>query len=126
MELTDVELSILLTDDDEIHRLNSDFRSVDTPTDVLSFPMAEPDELCDDFDGLLGDIVISVDTAERQVVDQFHQDRIGLHGEWTLLDELSFLLVHGLLHLIGYDHHDGDGNATMKEKELELFALCNR
>ena len=124
MGLTDCELSILLTDDEEIHRLNSDFRSVDAPTDVLSFPMTDPDELDAGFDGLLGDIVISVDTAERQVGDQFHQDRMGQEGEWDLLSELSFLLVHGLLHLVGYDHHEDEGGAAMKEKELELFNLC--
>ena len=122
--LTDSELSLLLTDDEEIHQLNRDFRSVDAPTDVLSFALNEPSELRDGFDGMLGDVVISVETAERQAQDHYHQDRLERHGAWTLADEVSFLLVHGLLHLIGYDHEDDDQTEKMKAKEMELFHLC--
>ncbi|HAC78834.1 MAG: rRNA maturation RNase YbeY [Candidatus Binatia bacterium] len=86
------ELSILLTDDEEIHRLNQAYRQRDRPTDVLSFSQREGD-----FPGpaaVLGDVVISMDTAHRQAHERGHSFDV----------ELLELLAHGLLHLLGYDH----------------------
>ena len=80
------QLSLTLCDDEHIHALNREWRSVDKPTDVLSFPM--------DDEQLLGDLVISMDTAALQAEQRGH----------TLRDEVRVLLVHGLLHLLGYDH----------------------
>jgi len=106
--LSKVELSIALVSDAQIKRLNKLYRNKDKPTDVLSFPIGEKVE-----DWLiLGDIVISVDTAKRQAQELGH----------TLEEELKRLLVHGLVHLLGYDHELG-GEEEKKFFELEEFVL---
>lgn len=91
LELPEAELSVLLTDDRGIQELNREHRHKDKPTDVLAFPM---DERVPDPRGVLGDVVISLDTAERQARARRR----------PLIEEVRFLLAHGLLHLIGYDH----------------------
>jgi probable rRNA maturation factor len=106
--LSKVELSIALVSDAQIKRLNKLYRNKDKPTDVLSFPIGEKVE-----DWLiLGDIVISVDTAKRQAKE------LG----YSLEEELKRLLVHGLVHLLGYDHELG-GEEEKKFFELEEFVL---
>jgi probable rRNA maturation factor len=106
--LNKVELSIVLVSDAQIKRLNKLYRNKDKPTDVLSFPIGEKVE-----DWLiLGDIVISVDTAKRQAQE------LG----YSLEEELKRLLVHGLVHLLGYDHELG-GEEEKKFFELEEFVL---
>jgi len=106
--LSKVELSIALVSDAQIKRLNKLYRNKDRPTDVLSFPIGEKVE-----DWLiLGDIVISVDTAKRQAQELGH----------SLEEELKRLLVHGLVHLLGYDHELG-GEEEKKFFELEEFVL---
>ncbi|MDG2305920.1 MAG: rRNA maturation RNase YbeY [Candidatus Binatia bacterium] len=86
------ELSIALVDDDAMQELNATWRGKDRPTDVLAFAQREGDDLGDP--DLLGDVVISVPTAERQAAERGH----------SLEHELRELLVHGILHLLGYDH----------------------
>ena len=98
------ELSLHLCGDDEIRSLNRDYRHKDTPTDVLSFPQDPP---------LLGDVVISVHTAARQAAERGHD----------LPTELRILLVHGVAHLLGHDHHDPDEAAAMRTVERELLAV---
>jgi probable rRNA maturation factor len=106
--LSKVELSIALVSDAQIKRLNKRYRNKDKPTDVLSFPIGEKVE-----DWLiLGDIVISVDTAKRQAQELGH----------SLEEEIKRLLVHGLVHLLGYDHELG-GEEEKKFFELEEFVL---
>ena len=106
--LNKAELSIVLVSDAQIRRLNKLYRNKDKPTDVLSFPIGEKVE-----DWLiLGDIVISVDTAKRQAKE------LG----YSLEEELKRLLVHGLVHLLGYDHELG-GEEEKKFFELEEFVL---
>jgi probable rRNA maturation factor len=106
--LNNAELSIVLVSDAQIKRLNKLYRNKDKPTDVLSFPIGEKVE-----DWLiLGDIVISVDTARRQAQELGH----------SLEEELKRLLVHGLVHLLGYDHELG-GEEEKKFFELEEFVL---
>ncbi|MCL6487846.1 MAG: rRNA maturation RNase YbeY [Alicyclobacillus mali] len=102
------EVSVLLVDDGAIHELNRTYRQVDRPTDVLSFPMNEGVALADpdDVDPILGDIVVSVDRA---------RDQAGAYGH-SLAREMAFLLVHGFLHLNGFDHEDEAG-------EREMFGL---
>ena len=106
------EVSIVLTTDQEIQSLNRDYRQKDKPTDVLSFSLLEgapgPTQS-------LGDIVISLDTAEQQAQD------LGV----PLDDELLRLLIHGLLHLLGYDHENvsKEEEERMKEREDQLFNL---
>lgn len=92
LELPNSELSVLLTDDATIHELNRQHRQKDKPTDVLAFPLDEKGE--DPARPWLGDVVISIDTALRQATSRRRE----------LLAEVRFLLAHGLLHLIGYDH----------------------
>lgn len=95
----EAELSVVLTDDDEIHQLNRDYRDRDRPTDVLSFAQREGEDVFDD--SLLGDVIISVPTAERQARERRH----------SLREELLELLVHGILHLLGYDHERSEAEA---------------
>ena len=95
MRLADRELSILLCDDATIHALNRDYRKKDKPTDVLAFAMMEG-EGGGHAPGVLGDVVISLDTAARQA-RAFSR---------SLEDEVTMLLAHGLLHLLGLDHRD--------------------
>ncbi len=96
LELERAELSVLLTNDREIHALNLEHREKDRPTDVLAFPLEEGEGVVGAGDGvrLLGDVVISLDTAARQARGRQRE----------LLPEVRFLLAHGLLHLLGYDH----------------------
>lgn len=102
--LPDAELSILLCDDATIRELNRQYRKKNRATDVLAFPMQEgPGPQTSS--GLLGDVVISVPTARRQAAQH---DRAIVH-------EVTFLLAHGLLHLLGYDH-------AIKREEREMRA----
>lgn len=111
---SDAELSIFLCDDDAIHELNATYRDVDRATDVLAFAAREartPGDTSGEFRGdkkVLGDVVISIQTAARQAVergaDQGH--------------EIRYLLAHGILHLVGYDH------ATRAERR-RMFAMTD-
>eukprot|EP00326_Haptolina_ericina_P028135 CAMPEP_0181184604 /NCGR_PEP_ID=MMETSP1096-20121128/9057_1 /TAXON_ID=156174 ORGANISM="Chrysochromulina ericina, Strain CCMP281" /NCGR_SAMPLE_ID=MMETSP1096 /ASSEMBLY_ACC=CAM_ASM_000453 /LENGTH=166 /DNA_ID=CAMNT_0023273381 /DNA_START=44 /DNA_END=544 /DNA_ORIENTATION=- len=99
------QLSLTLCDDSFIHGLNRQWRGVDRPTDVLSFPL--------DDEVLLGDLVISVDTAQREATER----------GYALRDEIRVLLVHGLLHLLGYDHEtDASEHAEMASAEQRLMS----
>ena len=106
----DKELSILLVDDLRMTEINGQYRQKFKPTNVLSFPMQEePDAFSHN---MLGDIVISIDTATREA----REEKI------TLNDRLTFLLIHGLLHLLGYDHERSEAEADrMEEKEKGLL-----
>ena len=99
------ELSVLLTDDEGIHALNREFRNVDRPTDVLSFPMGEEDPATGRL--LLGDMVLNVDRAKAQ------GEEFG-HGAGH---ELSYLTVHSVLHLLGYDHMEPQEASIMEQKQ---------
>lgn len=96
------EVGVLLTSDDTIRKLNRQYRRKDKPTDVLSFPAAEI------ANGAAGDLMISLETALRQAEERGH----------PLEMEIKVLLLHGLLHLAGYDHERDDG--TMHRKEAGL------
>jgi probable rRNA maturation factor len=105
------ELSIALVDDDEIRSLNARWREIDRPTDVLAFAQREGDEHGPS--ELLGDVVISVPTAKRQAVERGH----------SLDREIAELLVHGLLHLLGYDHERSPSEARrMFRRQREVLA----
>lgn len=105
------ELSVLLTDDGGIHAINKQFRDVDRPTDVLSFPMGEQDPATGRY--LLGDMVLNVEQAKKQ------GERFG-HGADH---EISYLTVHSVLHLLGYDHVDeGPMKKEMRAREKDIMA----
>jgi probable rRNA maturation factor len=96
------EVSVLLTGDAAVRALNRQFRRKDKPTDVLSFPAAEK------VGGIAGDLVISLETALRQADERGH----------SLETEVKVLLLHGLLHLAGYDHETDDGEMQRREVRL--------
>jgi probable rRNA maturation factor len=107
LDRSEAELSILITDDEEIRSLNRDYRSVDSPTDVLSFSQVEGDGPVVG-PQLLGDVVISWETAQRQSRELGH----------AVSEEMKRLLVHGILHLLGYDH-EGDEEIAIAMREME-------
>ncbi|MBT8360569.1 MAG: pyridoxine 5'-phosphate synthase [Desulfobacterales bacterium] len=121
-DLTDYNLTIVLTDDIEIKSLNRRYRSQHKPTNVLSFPLSENIGLLDE--GLsfkeLGDIVISLDTARKEA----------FFNNQTVIYKLSLLMTHGLLHILGYDHEASDSEAERMSKEetrlLHELNLCRR
>ncbi|MDI3481140.1 MAG: putative rRNA maturation factor [Tepidanaerobacteraceae bacterium] len=117
----DAEVSVVLVDDAYISELNRQYRAKDSPTDVLSFAMRES---VPGYGGmkeepaterLLGDIVISVERAWEQAEDFGHSFR----------RELGYLAVHGLLHLLGYDHEDEHNKKIMRQKEEEILKAFN-
>ncbi len=125
MEFKDnCEISIMLTDNDEIHSLNKLHRGIDRPTDVLSFPMFEYDENgeidineCDFGENgeiILGDIVISLEKAKEQSNEYGH----------SFEREVGFLTAHSLLHLLGYDHMEPEEEKEMFALQEEILALC--
>ena len=111
-----VELSVRLTDDEEVKALNARWRGKDKPTNVLSFPQLEPQDLDNaEPDGpelMLGDVVLARGACEREAQEK----------AIALQDHAAHLVVHGTLHLLGYDHHD-DGTASEMEA-LEVLALA--
>lgn len=129
--LHDPEVSVVLTDDEEIHGLNLQWRGEDKPTDVLSFPIYEAEDLPED-PFALGDIIISLPCAERMVATSEHRNRVAAELQvepsslhWGLEEEVLFLFLHGLLHLLGYDHGSPDEERLMKQKERELWTLMS-
>lgn len=111
------ELSVLLTDDDGIRAINRAFRNVDSQTDVLSFPMGETDPKNGRL--LLGDMVLNLDRVRSQ------GEEFG-HG---YAHELTYLTIHSVLHLLGYDHMDeGPEKAAMRAREKAVLAMigCRR
>ncbi len=109
----DAEISVTLTDNESIHILNREHRNVDRPTDVLSFPMYEAEDIDEIYDQdeadepcVLGDIVLSLEKARAQAEEYGH----------SFEREVAFLCVHSVLHLLGYDHELGE------EEEKDMFA----
>lgn len=109
------EVDITIVDNEEIHQLNRDYRGVDRPTDVLSFALDEGDEepeiIGDEAEHLLGDIIISAPIAKAQGEEFGH----GLNREMT------YLAVHGILHLLGYDHMEEEDKKIMRKQEEEVL-----
>ncbi|MBR6564716.1 MAG: rRNA maturation RNase YbeY [Clostridia bacterium] len=117
----DAEVDVTVVGDEKIHEINLEHRNIDSPTDVLSFPLGEDgiydkNPMTDAF--MLGDIVISTDRAKYQA---------DLYGH-SIEREIAFLTVHSMLHLLGYDHVNGEEErAIMREKEeavLEIMGLA--
>ena len=110
----EAELAVMLTDDDGIRTLNSNWRGIDKPTNVLSFPALPPSGPSgpDDAPRMLGDIAIAYQTMRREADDE--QKPFDHH--------LSHLAVHGFLHLIGHDHEQDDDAETMEALEKEILA----
>ena len=113
----DSEVSILIVDDARIQELNRDYLQRDKPTNVISFSMLEGEETSL-HPQLLGDVVISADTAARDAAE----------ADTPFENELYFLLLHGILHLLGYDHERGtlEDAELMEAKEQEIFSIIER
>lgn len=123
----EVQLNLTLTDNEGIHAINKEYRQIDRPTDVLSFPLVNypepnvfPESIEDDAEDyfdldtgelMLGDIIISVEKCKEQAKEYGHSE----------LREYSFLIVHSMLHLFGYDHIEDDERAVMEEKQREIL-----
>jgi probable rRNA maturation factor len=109
------EVGVVFADDAYIRELNRDYRGIDAATDVLSFALDEGEEPAvqgGPAEALLGDIVISLETAERQAAEFGH----GLERE------MAYLTVHGMLHLVGYDHEEESAKAEMRRQEEKILA----
>ena len=100
--LTNKEIELLIVNNEEIQKLNKEYRGINKPTDVLSFPLADTPQ------APLGSIVISIDKAKEAAAEYGH----------TLDEEIALLFIHGLLHLLGYDHETDTGQMRQKEQEL--------
>lgn len=124
----EAEVNILLTDNEGIHTVNKEFRGIDRPTDVLSFPIVEyetpgdfsvlenEDTLSDYFhpetgELLLGDIMVSLEKVLEQAKEYGHSDK----------RELGFLIAHSMLHLCGFDHIDDEEREIMEQKQKEIL-----
>jgi probable rRNA maturation factor len=126
----EAQVSVLVTDNEEIHKMNLEHRQIDRPTDVLSFPMVtyetpgdfsileEDEQDCFEPDSgelMLGDIVISADKVEEQAQEYGHSIR----------REYAFLITHSMLHLMGYDHMTPEEAAQMEELQEEILKQIN-
>lgn len=118
----DLDIYITLTNDEEIHKINKEYRDVDRPTDVLSFPMFERDEISklreeklDDVEEILGDIIISIPKVKEQAEEYGH----------SYERELAYLTTHGMLHLLGYDHMIDEEKTIMREHEEKVLEKLN-
>ncbi len=111
-----VELSLLITGDEEVHKLNREYRGIDATTDVISFALSEnvadtefitpPDKT-----SRLGEVIISYPRAASQAKE----------NKQTIKAEMAWLVVHGLLHLLGYDHQDDKSEAAMRKREDKIL-----
>jgi len=115
-----VEVSILLTNNAEIHALNLEYRDKDKPTNVLSFPNLSEEELRflhkeQAHPVMLGDLVLAFETLLEETKEE----------KKTFLDHFNHLTVHGMLHLLGYDHESDDEEECMQEKEVKVLKSLN-
>ena len=125
-ESLDVEnwyINIILTTPENIQKINNDFRGIDKQTDVLSFPMFEKEDLeaivennnNNNLENILGDIVISIQRVEEQAKEYNH----------SFERELSYMVVHGFYHLMGYDHMEEEDKKEMREKEELVLKILD-
>ena len=102
-----VSFNIIIVNNEQIHRLNKDYRKIDRPTDVITFALEDYDDIRYDNFRLLGDIYISLDKAKEQAIEYGH----------SFKREICFLAVHGFLHLLGYDHMEKKDEEVMFGKQ---------
>lgn len=122
LEKSKLLITITLTTKEEIRQINKTYRNIDKPTDVLSFPMFEKEELDrkikeNDFmhEDVLGDIIISIEQVENQAKEYGH----------SFERELSYMIVHGFYHLMGYDHIEEKDKEKMRPKEEKILNILN-
>lgn len=110
-KLDNLEFGIIIVDNKKIKQLNKEYRKIDKETDVISFALEDYKQVIYDKIRVLGDIYISIDKAKEQAKEFNH----------SLLKELSFLMIHGFLHLLGYDHIDEEDEKNMFAKQKEIL-----
>ena len=120
MEKSNLYINIILTNPQNIRKINNQYRNIDKETDVLSFPMFEKSEIDDiikkqDFNtkDILGDIIISIDRVKDQAIEYEH----------SFERELSYMVVHGFYHLMGYDHMEENDKKIMRKKEEDVLNI---
>ena len=116
LKLENVVFNIIIIDNDEIHKINKEYRGIDRPTDVISFALEDDDTFIKMNQRILGDIYISIDRAREQAKEYGH----------SLLRELCFLTIHGILHLLGYDHMEPEDEKVMfelQERVLDAYGI---
>ena len=115
----DLEVYVTLTNNEQIHKTNLEQRNIDRPTDVLSFPMFERDEIYKLKDEnknepyILGDIIVSIEKVKEQAIDYGH----------SFERELAYLITHGMLHLLGYDNMIEEEKTQMRKREEEILGI---
>ena len=116
----DLYVSIILTNPENIKKINKEYKNIDKETDVLSFPMFEKDEINNlnnlNHEEVLGDIVISIQKVQNQAVEYGH----------SFERELSYMVVHGFYHLMGEDHIKEEDKKIMREKEEKVLTLIGQ
>lgn len=120
-----IDVYITLTNNDNIQKINAEHRNIDRPTDVLSFPMFEREEITnlkiEDEDNeeheemMLGDIIVSVEKVREQAEEYGH----------SFKRELAYLITHGMLHLLGYDHMIDEEKVVMRKREEEILEILD-
>ena len=120
LENSKLYISITLTTPSNIQKINKEYRKIDKPTDVLSFPMFEKEELDEkiekqdfEYEDILGDIIISIEQVKIQADEYGH----------SFERELAYMLVHGFYHLMGYDHMEEADKVLMREKEENILNM---
>lgn len=106
--------SIILTDEEGIHKINREYRNIDRATDVLSFPMFQPDEIKEakKREEVLGDIIVCIPIVKKQAIEYEHSEE----------REFAYMLVHGFYHLMGYDHMVEEDKIKMRDKEETVLS----
>ena len=120
--IQNLEIYITLTNNDNIQKINAEHRNIDKPTDVLSFPMFEREEIqnlkeenAEAIETMLGDIIVSVEKVREQAEEYGH----------SFKRELAYLVTHGMLHLLGYDHMIEEEKTVMRKREEEILAILD-
>ena len=110
-KLENVLFNIIIVDNEYIHKLNKEYRGIDRPTDVISFALEDNDDGINNGFRVLGDIYISIDKVYEQAKEYGHSN----------LREICFLMIHGFLHLLGYDHMEKEDEKKMFAKQEEIL-----
>lgn len=113
MNIKDSYISVVIVDKDRIHEINKTYRNVDKVTDVISFAFEDNEGITPDGLRILGEIYLCMDKAKEQAVEYGHSNK----------REICYLVIHGLLHLLGYDHENEEDKKKMRTKEEEILEL---
>lgn len=113
MNIKDSYISVVIVDKDKIHEINKTYRNVDKVTDVISFAFEDNGGITPDGIRILGEIYLCMDKAKEQAIEYGHSDK----------REICYLVTHGLLHLLGYDHEKEEDKKEMRTKEEEILEL---